>query len=154
MSNMTIKRIAVAVAAGLSLLLAGALPSSAGHNVPEITVEYDGANGTATAEWADPDGTHRVGNARLVVFANGKVQTAEIGGDPITFTGAAHVRVFGGGERSYDVPLWDGFGEEGFADAINAYIAEHGFGWLLGQRDSNPFVNWRVYTPGRGLVHE
>lgn len=62
--------------------------------------------------------------------------------------------MFGGGERSYDVPLWDGFGEEGFTEAIKAYIAEHGGGWLVGPRDSNPFVNWRVYTPGRGLVQQ
>lgn len=52
--------------------------------------------------------------------------------------------VFGGPERSWDNPLWNGYGEPDFSSDINAYYNQVGtFNWVIqGTDDPNPFVTW------------
>src|SRR5690606_5630976 len=106
---------------------------------------------TFTTSW---NTSAQVGNALLVVFDGAEVHTAAIG-TPLSvgpFTSPTKVwwRVFGGGERDYDVPLWKGhpateggFSLQDFLAGINAYIDVHGDDWVLaGPSDPNPFVTW------------
>jgi hypothetical protein len=59
-------------------------------------------------------------------------------------------RVFGGGERDYDDPHWNGYGGPTFSADITAYGAANGFGWVVaGTDDPNPFTTWNeVEVPG------
>lgn len=52
--------------------------------------------------------------------------------------------VFGGGERNYDQPLWNGYGEADFVADINAYADSVGtWNWVIADTDDpNPFVTW------------
>lgn len=109
---------------------------------------------TFTAGVVDPLGTHKVANMRLVVDDGDTVQSTdviptdgttvflEVG--PFAVDTTVSWRVFGGGERNYDRPSWNGFGEPDFTAEINAYAAlVDGFAWVLsGTDDPNPFTNW------------
>lgn len=135
-----------------------AFPALAGHNGAAVSTDV-GECGETTFEAAvtDPAGTHKVGGMRLVVHANGTTTfTDSIPGDgtavsvtvgPFEADTTILWRVFGGGERSYDQPLWNGYGEPGFAAAVNDYAAEVGsFSWVVaGPDDPNPFTSWHSF---------
>jgi hypothetical protein len=129
----------------------------AGHNGAVVGIaEAECGETTFTASIADPDGTHVVDNMYLVVHADGETQSE----GPIPTDGSSvsitvgpfddqsgtetlQWRVFGGGERSYDQPLWNGYGDPDFAANIGAYGAENGYGFVLaGPDDPNPFTTW------------
>ena len=93
-----------------------------------------------------------VSNMYLVVD-NGTVQYENIptdGSSADLFVGPFFVdtnvswRVFGGGERDYDMPLWNGYGTPTFSADIGAYAASvGGYDWVLsGTSDPNPFTTW------------
>jgi hypothetical protein len=143
------------LALGTSLVAAPA--ASAGHNEPGVYIGSMGSDGSFTIDtywWED---THQVTNAKLVLELDGFETTLvydfpappdlSIGGnnpcEPVT----GSYRVFGGGERSYDLPLWNGYGDESFTADINAYGADNGWDWVVaGTDDDNPFVNWIEFT--------
>ena len=139
------------------------LPAFANHN-PALVNFAVGACGETTfdATITDPAGTHKVANMRLVVHADSETQfTAPIptNGDAVSVTVGPFYdspalltpitimwRVFGGGERSYDDPLWNGFGGPTFSADVNAYGAANGFGWVIaGPDDPNPFTTWHMF---------
>lgn len=139
----------------IGLLVGTAL---AGHN-PSVVNEVTGACGetTLSATVTDSDGGHIVSNMFLVVSADGNTQSSNIptDGSSISLTvGPFYTHsvetitvkwhVFGGGERSYDDPLWNGFGTASFGDDINDYFNLVGtFSWVIaGPDDPNPFVTW------------
>jgi hypothetical protein len=143
------------------LLLAGVV--SAGHNPAVVEIEtVECGETTFSATVNDPAGTHLVSNMRLVVHADGVTQFTDVipvDGSAASLTVGPFAedttilwRVFGGGERDYDSPLWNGYGEPGFADEINAYAdsltEEEGdldFSWVLsGPDDPNPFTTWHA----------
>ena len=150
--------------ATIALLAAGAFIFTyisyvhAGHNGAVVETETAACGETTiTASVADPNGTHLVSNMWLVVHADGETQSMNIptdgsdasitvgpfftqSGDPET----VRWNVFGGAERAYDQPLWNGYGDPDFGSNINAYAAEQGgFGWVLdGPDEPNPFTNW------------
>src|SRR5690606_5308489 len=109
-----------------------------------------------------------VSNMFLVVYANGETQSARIPVDGSAavinvgpFYGQNNVvinwNVFGGAERAYDNPLWNGYGESDFAAKINAYAAEQGgFNWVLDGPDKpNPFTNFNeVVVNGCAITKE
>ena len=141
------RKLGVATAVALSALVFGATGAGAHHNVPEIHHAPTGDCGTTTFSTNWTEDTHFSHNAVLVVDAGDTVNTAAIGESitvgPFVADTTIHYRVFGGGERDYDVPLWNGHGEEDFVDEINEYGDEHGFGWTAaGVDDPNPFTNW------------
>lgn len=137
-------------------LVAGAV--FAGHNGAAVDVATAACGETTvTATITDPSGTHKVSNMYLVVDANGVTQSGNIPIDgsnialsvgPFFTQSVENVtvswNVFGGGERSYDQPPWNGFGQPGFSAAVNDYASQQGgFSWVLdGPDDPNPFVNW------------
>lgn len=55
--------------------------------------------------------------------------------------------VFGGGERDFDIPLWNGYGGPTFNADVNAYATSVGsFSWVIaGTDDPNPFVTWNSF---------
>lgn len=135
-----------------------AAPASASHNGAVVDVQT-GACGatTVSASIADPAGSHVVTSMRLVVDVDGVAQNVVVPVDGSEasievgpfFGQAAETqtvswRVWGGGERDYDDPPFDGYGEPGFGAALNEYAASvGGFGWVIaGTDDPNPFVNW------------
>jgi hypothetical protein len=149
-----VKNMAAAAAAGLiggALILAGT--AHAGHAPPVLNVGGPGECGTVAFQAdlpAEPHGSYQ--NARLVVDDGIDVHVAELGvkvevGSFDTPTATIHYRVFGGGERDYDVPLWDGYepGPGAWRNSINDYGAEHGWEWVhAGASDENPFVTWHT----------
>ena len=137
--------------------------ASAGHNGAVVDVDIAVCSETTfTATIADPAGTHKVTNMRLVVDDGDTTQftdviptngsSTEISVGPFFTTEDTVVswRVFGGGERSYDQPLWNGFGGATFSADVNAYGAANGFGFVVaGTDDPNPFTTWNeVEVPG------
>ena len=146
----------VAVIALGAVLLAGS--AFAGHNGALVTHETgDCGETTFTAGITDPAGTHKVANMRLVVHADGLTQSTgpiPTDGSEVSITVGPFVgaggqetiswNVFGGAERSYDQPLWDGFGGPTFGADIGAYAtSQGGFGWVLdGPDEPNPFTNF------------
>ena len=144
----------------VALLLAPAA-AFASHNGAVVTYAT-GACGETTfsAEIADPAGTHKVSNMYLVVDTeDGAAQYVKvpIDGSSATITvgpfytyGGGNKtiswHVFGGGERSYDQPLWNGYGGPTFGADITAYAASvGGYGWVIGETDDpNPFVTWNT----------
>lgn len=149
------------VAAVLVLLLVlTTVPARAGHNPAAVSIEIDECGVTLVATITDPEGTHLVGNMRLVAHVVGGdtefTDVIPIDGDAVSITvgpffapSTATImwRVFGGGERDYDSPLWNGYGELDFAAQINAYAAEVGsFAWVVaGPDDPNPFTTWHQF---------
>lgn len=135
-----------------------ALPAFAGHNGASISYETAACTETTfEATITDPAGTHIVANMRLVVHADGVTQnvivpvdgsSASITVGPFGPDTLVSWNVFGGGERSYDQPLWNGYGTPSFSSDINAYFAEVGtFNWVIaGPDDPNPFVNWYEFV--------
>ncbi|HEX5797270.1 MAG TPA: hypothetical protein VFX86_02675 [Candidatus Saccharimonadales bacterium] len=151
----------VALALAIAASLAISSTASAGHNGADIS-HQTGTCGETTfsAGIIDPDGTHKVGNMYLVVSAEGDTQFVNVptdgsvatittgpfygSGDDVTISW----NVFGGAERSYDQPLWNGYGTPTFSSDINAYAtSQGGFGWVLdGPDEPNPFVNWNEFN--------
>ena len=133
-------------------------PASANHNGADISyVTGECGETTFTAKITNPDAGHKVSNMFLVVNADGTTQNSgpiPTNGDEVAITvgpfyGAGGDQtiswnVFGGGERAYDQPLWNGYGGATFSADISAYAAEQGgFSWVLdGPDEPNPFVNW------------
>lgn len=152
---MTIKKILTfSLASAFALLLTTSI-ALAGHNGAAVEVNtLTCGETTFNASIVDPNATHKVANMRLVVDVDGVVQYTNViptNGDSVSLTvgpfennTVINWRVFGGGERSYDQPLWNGYGQANFVSNINAYVAEvEGFGWVLsGVADENPFTNW------------
>jgi hypothetical protein len=142
--------LALAITSTLAIFAAGV---SAAHN-PAVVEHNTVACGETTfsASVTDPEGTHLVDNMQLVVHADGVTQneviptdgsSVEITVGPFDSDQTIMWRVFGGGERNYDQPLWNGHGEPGFTADINAYGADNGFGFVVaGPDDPNPFTTW------------
>jgi hypothetical protein len=138
--------------------LACAAPASASHNGAVVDLETTACGATTvSASIADPAGGHVVTNMRLVVDVDGAAQNqlVPVDGSDVSidvgpfFSQSAESetiswRVWGGGERDYDDPPFNGYGEPGFGAALNAYAASVGsFGWVVsGTDDPNPFTNW------------
>lgn len=128
----------------------------ASHNGAVVTHNTPDACGPTTfsATIADQNGTHKVDNMRLVVDDGDAVQNSVVPTDGTSttisvgpfFTSEVTTvswRVFGGGERDYDQPLWNGYGDPDFNEDVAAYGAENGFGFVVaGTDDPNPFTNW------------
>lgn len=112
-----VKRLAVTVGLALGLVLSFTAPAQAHHNVPDFTIGEIGDCGevTVSSAWSispDADDSHDVDNTRLVVRYQGEGSPAQIDapiGEPITIGPfeqdiTVDVRIWGGGERDYDVP--------------------------------------------------
>lgn len=144
-----------AASLGLSVGLAISGTAAANHSPPHLHEPVTSDCGETTFQADLPAETHgSYADARLVVDDGSEVHVAELG-EPITvgpFTQEnvkIHYRVFGGGERNYDLPLWNGHedGPGDWRDDINEYGAEHGWEWTLaGVEDANPFVRWETVT--------
>lgn len=126
----------------------------AGHNGAVVETDVQTCSPTTiSASITDPAGTHKVSNMFLTVDDGDTVQSENIPTDgssatlsvgPFGSDTTVSWNVFGGGERSYDLPLWNGFGGATFSADINAYASSVGtFSWVIaGVDDPNPFVNW------------
>lgn len=108
----------------LGLTVATASSVGATHNTPEISVsEGDCGEVTLSASWTSD--THQAADAVLVVQTVEGQQTASIG-ESITVGPFAYesdtirYRVWGGGERAYDVPVLSD------PEALQAYLAGEG----------------------------
>lgn len=146
--------IKVATAAGVAGMLVFVGQALAAHNGAVVDIDGGACSATTlTAAIVDSDGTHKVSNMRLVVDDGDTTQstsTIPTNGDTVSLTvgpfGSTTTvswRVFGGGERSYDLPSWNGFGGATFGADVNAYGTENGFGWVVGGVDDpNPFTTW------------
>ena len=93
----------------------------------------------------------------LVVDASGATQYANIPTDgsssnitvgPFFDNTTISWNVFGGGERSYDQPLWNGYGSPTFNADIAAYAtSQGGYSWVLdGPNNPNPFTNFNQFN--------
>jgi len=143
-----------AIVLAAALVLASISYALAGHNGAVVTTDVNVCVPTTiSATIADPAGTHKVANMFLTVDDGSSVQSeniptdgtsAEISVGPFNADTTVFWNVFGGGERSYDQPLWNGFGGATFSADISAYAASVGsFAWVIGGVDDpNPFVNW------------
>lgn len=101
-----------------------------------------------------------VSNQYLVVDDNSSVQSSVIPTDgssttisvgPFGADTTVSWRVFGGAERDYDMPAWNGYGSPGFGADVGAYAATvGGYSWVIsGTDDANPFTTWTtVDVPG------
>jgi hypothetical protein len=144
------------LALGTSLVAAPAAHAS--HNVPVVGIsENMDVDGSFTVDTSWTLDTHQVANARLVLELDGfnplvydfpAPTDLSIGGNDPCEPVTGSYRVFGGGERGSDLPLWNGFGSATFTADINAYAAEvGGFGWVVaGTDDPNPFTTWIPFT--------
>ena len=133
----------------------------AGHNGAVVTNTTAACGETTfSATITDPNGTHKVDNMRLVVHDGDATQFTNViptDGSNVSITVGPFFtqsvenqtlqwRVFGGGERSNDNPLWSGFGGPTFSADVNAYGAANGFGWVVaGPDDPNPFTTWHTF---------
>jgi hypothetical protein len=157
--HMSVPRLPSAFLIGIAALSLSWGTTFANHNGAFVTQNGPGACGetTITATITDPNGTHKVSSMFLVVDANGQTQSGNIptDGSAVSFTvGPSFTQsvetttiswnVFGGGERSYDIPLWNGFGGPTFSADIAAYATQvGGFSWVIaGPDDPNPFTRW------------
>lgn len=159
--------VALAGAVGGALALAGPAQATGLTQEPiSVTTEVVGKCGPIilTAQWNI--GSGQTDNAKLVVFDGTDVKVAGIGTPievgPFDKPTEVQYRVFGGGERNYDVPLWKGHPNSGedpypsnqaFIDAVNAYINTNGVDWVVGGPDkTNPFLRWKHLRPTKGCV--
>lgn len=124
----------------------GGLPAT---TTPETPTYYRNGECGLVQFNAPPDRT------TLVVEYQGRVLTAGpddglITLDPEEYNVAYDVswRIFGGPERDWDVPSWNGYGEPGFGDRVKLYGDEQGgYDWTLGgTADPNPFTTWNTFT--------
>jgi len=134
-----------------------ALPALA---VSPVEIETDVNACEPTMVSATADGAS-VTNMYLVVdTVDGTVQSANIPTDgssadlsvgPFFSDTTVYWHVFGGGERDYDIPLWNGYGTPGFGTDIGAYAGMvGGYDWVISETtDLNPFVTWNDFVvPG------
>lgn len=131
-----------------------AMPVMATHNpaVVDYTEEDVCEPTTLSAHITDENGTHKVGNMYLVVDDGDTVQSeniptdgsdAEIMVGPFDETTTVYYRVFGGGERDYDDPAWNGYGDPGFGADVGDYGDTNGWGFVVAGTDNpNPFTTW------------
>lgn len=152
------KKLAGLIATGA--LLVSAVAVFAHHNGAIVTTEIATCSETTfTAEIADPAGTHKVGNMRLVVYDGDSTYFTNViptdGSDvsisvgPFSETTTVKWRVFGGDERDYDIPSWTGYGGATFSADINTYGSANGWSWVLaGPDDPNPFTTWNSEEVG------
>ncbi|WP_149360652.1 hypothetical protein [Lolliginicoccus suaedae] len=150
------KRTAAVLGAGALAFAASWGPALASHNGAVVTTAPAGECGETTFEATinDPAGTHKSNNMVLVVSAEGNTQTAPIPVDgsaasitvgPFTSDTTISYRVFGGGERDYDDPSWNGYGTATFGADIGAYGNENGYDWVVsGPEDPNPFTTFNT----------
>jgi hypothetical protein len=100
-----------------------------------------------------------VSNMYLVVDTDsGAVQTANIPTNgsgvslsvgPFAENTTVYYRVFGGGERNYDITSWNGYGGPTFTSDITTYGTANGYAWVTaGTDDPTPFVTWRSVEVG------
>lgn len=131
----------------------------ASHNAPVVAYETapDSCGETTFTAHIDETLGHKVANMYLVVSYDGMTYSelipidgsdAEIvvpGMTTLSGVNTVYYRVFGGGERDYDMPLWNGYGDASFGSDISDYLLANGDSWLLaGTEDTNPFVNWEM----------
>lgn len=140
--------------AGLAAVLAGFITlAGVALAAGPAEVTYDVNTCEPTTFSATADGS-TVGNQYLVVdtedaeeqYANIPTDgsSADISVGPFGSDTVVSWHVFGGGERNYDMPHWNGFGTPSFSSDINDYYDEVGtFNWVIqGTDDPNPFVTW------------
>ena len=127
----------------------------AAYDLPEVDVGEPMTCGETTFT-AFVGSNNPVTNMHLVVSADGTTQaeviptlpsTVEITVGPFitkdTEMMPIYYRIFGGGERDFDNPHWNGYGEPDFISDIVAYIGLFGDAWTIaGPEDPNPFVVW------------
>lgn len=150
----TVRRVSGVLALAALLAAVATAPASAADPA-EVSVDVAGC-GETTVSASLPEG-HSIDNMYLVVDVDGVAQSVNIptDGSNVSLTaGPFHGssveaetvswRVFGGGERDLDNPLWNGHGEPGFGADIGAYATEVGsFSWVIaGTDDPNPFTTW------------
>ncbi len=153
--TINLKKLSIVAVAAMTLALMAMFSStaSAGHNGASVDYEtVECGETTFSAGIVDPNETHKVDNMELVVSVKGTTQNVTIPTDgsveeitvgPFTEDTVIQWRVFGGGERDYDQPLWNGYGDPSFKTDINNYGAANGWDWLTaGPSDPNPFVSW------------
>jgi hypothetical protein len=151
-------RLLIAGTVVLAAAAVGLADANAGHNTPNVYVsENMGSDDSFTVDTSWTDDTHQVTNAKLILELDGfetvlvydfpaPTDLSITGNDPCEPVTGSY-RVFGGGERSYDLPLWNGYGGETFTADINAYGAANGWGWVTAGTDvENQFVNWTEFT--------
>lgn len=143
---------AVVLALSVGGLLLGGSPAQAHHSPATIDVVEVGDCGQVEFTTTSNAGDDHAGNTEtLVVSYGGTVETAAMGEaltvGPFTAETLVRWRVFGGGERDYDVPAWTGYvpGPGPWRDSIGQYIADNGDGWLLGDT-GDPFTTWSELT--------
>lgn len=154
MITYSIQRYLVAVAVLLVGVMTFGAMALAGHNGAVVSEDVNSCEPTTiSATITDPDAGHVTANMRLVVDTDaGAAQNAliptdgsaaEISVGPFGTDTTVYWRVFGGGERDYDLPAWNGYGGPTFGADVGAYGAENGYGFVVaGTDDGNPFVTW------------
>lgn len=166
---------AIATARRLASMLALATLVAAISAAPALAadpaaVDVDVADCGETTVSASLTPGHSIGNMYLVVDVDGVAQSVNIptDGSGVSLTAGPFYgqsvetetvswHVFGGGERDFDLPLWNGHGEPGFGAAIGEYAGEvGGYSWVIaGTGDPNPFVTWNeVEVEGCAITKE
>lgn len=146
------KRIFTMIASLTIVMLGFAAPAAATQGETWIKA----TPGDCEATVIESGGEH-VDNARVVVDDGTEVHVGSVGTTievgPFSEPTTVYYRIFGGGERDHDVPLWNGYGDADFKDDINKYAADNGgWGWTVaGTADENPFTNWKS-VPTLGCV--
>jgi hypothetical protein len=157
---MSIRKTVVALAIVIVACAMSLTAASATHD-PGVVVETAGSGDcgqTTISAVVLPNADH-VQNMYLVVSAGGVTESANIPTDgnaasvtvgPFFTQSGEDVsvlwRVFGGGERNFDDPHWNGYGGATFGADIGAYAAQvGGYGWTIaGPDDPNLFTTWNV----------
>lgn len=133
--------VVLSIALALPVMAVGPAEVEMDINACEASVFSASASGSGvTNQFLSVDDGMSVQSANIPT--NGS--SAEIFVGPFSMDTLVSWNVFGGGERDYDQPLWNGYGTANFSADIAAYAASQGgFGWVLsGVNDTNPFVNW------------
>lgn len=133
----------------------GPCPESPAENGSRVEIEV-GTCGETTFT-AQKTRNFNVSNMYLVVDVNNSVSKANVpsSGDETTLTVGPFTasnqtifwRIFGGGERDDDFPLWNGHGTPGFNGQINAYNATHGgdWSWTTAGVVADSIYNWNSF---------
>jgi hypothetical protein len=122
-------------------------------------VSYETSQCGETTFTAHKTGTHNVQNMYLLVEVDGDLQYVNIpsNGDDVSITVGPFTeedvviswRVSGGGgERDYDQPSWNGYGESTFDANITAYgilVGNYDWNTYGGTEDPNPFTTWNDF---------
>lgn len=143
------KLFSILIVIAMTLML---IPAVEAEGNAGVTVNYTlGACGEVTFTVTNLSGN--VDNMYFVVEENGVVTYMQVThGNSINVVVPAvfenttiYWRVFGGAERDYDLPLWNGYGTPGFGPDITNYGNANGYGWVIaGTSDTNPFTTWNT----------